>query len=310
MQRVNPTDSTKHNIRNISNSADIEPAQHRPLRKKSGSSLRTLSAAGWLPNYHGAWAMISVPILLGVFSRGMRGLQWLDLLLLAFWWIGYFAFFAGALFLKTRFRRGFQPLCIYLGISAIAGLCLLILKPALAIWIPIFLPLVLISIWAAWTRRERGLRNDLATVTAACLMLPVAAHARSGVSALSALDISIWLATFIIGWYFLGTVFYVKTNIRKRNSAAWLTISGIFHAFGFLTAIYLFVTPEINAPAISNLVIIFLITLCAIIFFRSILVPLYGRWRKFPSAKTIGIGEFIISILLFCALFTYLSQIP
>ena len=37
----------------------------RPPKKRSPKK-RSLSARGWIPDYHGAWAMVFVPITLGI----------------------------------------------------------------------------------------------------------------------------------------------------------------------------------------------------------------------------------------------------
>lgn len=65
------------------------------------------------------------------------------------------------------------PLRTYALIAAPFGLAVLLLRPQLALWAPLFAPLIAIAVWAAMARRERGLLNDTATVLAAALMVPV-----------------------------------------------------------------------------------------------------------------------------------------
>lgn len=65
---------------------------------------------GWVPQQHGAWAMLVVPYLLGaiglVRSGGTGPREWVVLpLLFVTWMIGYFAFNAATLWLKARPRR-------------------------------------------------------------------------------------------------------------------------------------------------------------------------------------------------------------
>ncbi|XCB30388.1 YwiC-like family protein [Arcanobacterium hippocoleae] len=271
------------------------------MPKKRRKSLRSLSALGWFPNYHGAWAMITIPILLGTFYDGLAGFRWQHFALWIFWWAGYFAFFAGMLCLKTRFRRGKKPLIIYGVISAGSGLLVLSAHLYLLIWVPVFAPLIGITIWAAWNRRERGIANDLATVTAACLMLPVSAQLGVNSSNPGSLSAQIWISAAIVTGYFLGTVFYVKTNIRERKSNGWLAASIVFHALSFTLTCTLLIAFDSVTIFSTVLILIWLL-----ILFRAICVPIYSRRRCYLSAKTIGFGEFAISLALFIALLCYL----
>ncbi|MPV88001.1 hypothetical protein GB882_04925, partial [Georgenia ruanii] len=54
--------------------------------------------AGWVPDQHGAWAMIAVPALVGV---ALSGPAWVHVPLLGLWWVGYLAFFATGLWLRS-----------------------------------------------------------------------------------------------------------------------------------------------------------------------------------------------------------------
>lgn len=67
---------------------------------------------------------------------------------------------------------------------------------------------------------------------AACLMLPVCAHA--GGHPLSA---QLWVITGFITLYFLGTVPVVKTHIRKRGDRGWLIFSVSFHVLIAILAV-------------------------------------------------------------------------
>jgi hypothetical protein len=92
--------------------------------------------------------MITIPALSGVV---LAGWEWVHLPLLLFWWVGYFAFQAGALWLKSRRRpRYLPPLRTYALIAAPFGLAVLLLRPQLALWAPLFAPLIAIAVWAAW----------------------------------------------------------------------------------------------------------------------------------------------------------------
>lgn len=183
---------------------------------------------GWIPDQHGAWAMITIPALSGVV---LAGWEWVHLPLLLFWWVGYFAFQAGALWLKSRRKARYLPPVRTYALAALPfGLAVLLLRPELALWAPVFAPLVAIAVWAAMARRERGLLNDTATVLAAALMVPVA------FSAAAPLDDSRWpwviVVTAVEFAYFWGTIPHVKALIRERDNPAYHWFSAIYHAVG------------------------------------------------------------------------------
>lgn len=189
---------------------------------------RRTRSPGWVPDQHGAWAMITIPALSGVV---LAGWEWVHLPLLLFWWVGYFAFQAGALWLKSRRRpRYLPPLRTYALIAAPFGLAVLLLRPQLALWAPLFAPLIAIAVWAAMARRERGLLNDTATVLAAALMVPVT------FSAAAPLDDARWpwvlVVTGIEFAYLWGTIPHVKALIRERDNPAYHWFSAIYHNVG------------------------------------------------------------------------------
>jgi hypothetical protein len=65
----------------------------------------------WVPNQHGAWAMLAGPLLVGILAGGAA---WVHLPLTVLWFLGYFAFFAAARWLKSRRRRRYLgPVVVY-----------------------------------------------------------------------------------------------------------------------------------------------------------------------------------------------------
>lgn len=256
--------------------------------------------AGWIPTYHGAWAMITVPVLLGV---AIGGFVWPHLLLLGLWWVGYFAFYATGLWLRSRRRaRYFPPVRAYAIVTASFGLALAFVAPFLLRWVPLFLPLIATTAWASSQRKDRTLLNDAVTVTAAALTLPVAydlgTYGLADLPGASA-DASLtgwawtWAVTLIVGWYFLGTIFYVKTNIRERGSTTWYVASVAFHCVGFVA---------VSVAAWTGLLTWWLAALWLVIAVRAAAVPLWGRRRGWLPARAIGLGEVAISVALFVGL--------
>lgn len=282
--------------------------------EKSINMKKSLSASGWLPNYHGAWAMITVPIILGIV---LSGFQWIHLCLMMLWWLGYFCFFATSMWLRSgRHAALFPPVRVYGMAMLIPAVVLICLAPYLGWWLVLDLPLLALTVRETMRHRERSFLNDTVTVLIACSTLPVAYDLGttgivfevfgcgglwgSGYLSNPRCDIfhfadwqTIWLMTLLVAGYFIGTVFYVKTNMRERKSDNYLIASVIFHVVLSLVA---FIAADRHIIAWEHFYVWILLTL------RSLLVPLYGRYRHRVSVKKIGFGELIFSVLIFMTL--------
>lgn len=184
---------------------------------------------GWVPTQHGAWAMLAVPLLVGVLASRFAVVH---LPLAATWFIGYFAFFATSLWLKSgrraRFRR---PMVVYAGACVAVGLVTWAMRPGLIVWAPVFVVPLGVGLWAAAARTERSLGSGLATVVGSALMAPVAYAAGDGAD-----WHRIWVLTAVVAGYFVGTLLYVKSVIRERGSAGYLALSVGYHAVAAVAA--------------------------------------------------------------------------
>ncbi|MBS9777860.1 MAG: YwiC-like family protein [Gammaproteobacteria bacterium] len=280
----------------------------------SQKNKKNLSARGWVPNYHGGWAMISVPVILGIAHVGFH---WIHLLLLILWWVGYFCFYAVTIWLRSGRKASFYPpVKTYSLALLLPALILVLCAPYVVWWGLLVVPIFAITIWETVHRRERSFLNDSATIIVACLLLPVSYDLGTtqvcfeilgdnglwgtGLMAQYTCDMSIdtnwrsvWFITSLVCAYFIGTVFYVKTNIRDRRSDYYLIASVLFHVVCTAYAFYLAETTTISV--IHAYIWVFLTI-------RSLAVPLYGRNRHWLSAKKIGIGEVIGSLLVFVTL--------
>ncbi|MGO1637805.1 YwiC-like family protein [Ancrocorticia populi] len=257
-------------------------ANMRPRKK------RRKRQPGWVPNYHGAWAMITVPPIVGIIEGGFRPAH---AALLAFWWIGYFLFFAGTLWLKSGFKARYRPPVFVYGVAAgVLGIVTAAAAPYLWQWVPAFIPLVLAAGWAAYRRRERNLGSGLDTVIAACLLLPVSWDvATDGAAGWSATP-AIWIQTALLFGYFAGTVFYVKTNIRERRSNGFLAASIIWHGAWCV---------GISALAgLTSYVSWWHVAVWAFLVIRAVLVPLARRTGGGLTVTQIGFLEVATSILV------------
>lgn len=260
----------------------------RPVRRKRGSN-------GWMPNQHGAWAMLVVPWLLG-FTAVVRtgGPVASSLLLLAAWMVGYFAFFAISQWLRSRLKKRFFPAVRAYAVAAgVLGVGLLLLRPEWLSWGIVFAPLVAASLWLSWRRRDRSLLSGALTVAAASLLPMVMTS--DGLWPWTVPPMMVGVSLICFG-YFFGTVLYVKTIIRERGSRGWVTASVAWHLVCMLAS---FALPQtLPIPLIASFF--------ALMAARAWLVPFFGplRGRNF-TAKSVGMGEFAATLLLLAVLLTF-----
>lgn len=179
--------------------------------------------------------MLTVPFLAGTFLSPRPG--WAHLLLLAAWLFGYAAVFHAQQWLRLRrvaarrpavARRHVRPALVFGGACAAAGIPLAALHPWLLLAGAAAAPFVGVNTWYAWRNRERALANGLVAVVPACGMLLVAARLGGGGPP--------WAAAVACLLYFGGTVPYVKTMIRERNSRAYHRGSVACHAVALALA--------------------------------------------------------------------------
>ncbi|MGP7959346.1 YwiC-like family protein [Sanguibacter sp. A247] len=263
--------------------ADVDtprPQAIRPRRKRRRSP-------GWVPDQHGAWAMLIVPLALGVVQTGPT---WIHLPLSIVWILGYLAFYATGQWLRShRKARWFPPVRAYVLACIAPGLAVLVLRPDLLIWAAVFAPLLAVSLVLHHQRKDRTLLNDVVTVVAGCLVLPVAHHAGldRAVPADPAAWAATWVATALTAGYFIGTIPYVKTLIREKGSRTWYVGSVAYHLV--LCALPWALVATTTVPFGPVLPTIFYGMLAV----RAALVPPRGA-----TPLQAGIGEIVASIAL------------
>lgn len=227
--------------------------------------------AVWVPNQHGAWAMLAGPLLVGVVAGGPAAVH-VPLTLL--WFLGYFAFFAAGLWLKAHRRTRYRPPVIVYSSACVPFAALVLLwAPGLAVWSLAFTPLLLIGLVLAAERRDRGLFSGLATTVAASLMTAVAYDAGGGTDWPRA-----WLLTATMAAYYVGTLLYVKTMIRERGSREYVVASVSFHTLATLALL----------PASWWLGVVF-----AALTLRAALAP-----RRRLTPKQVGLGELVLNVVV------------
>ncbi|KAB3520937.1 hypothetical protein GC425_06770 [Corynebacterium sp. zg254] len=214
---------------------------HRRRRPAKRSARRGINP--WVPNQHGAWAMLIVPILVGFITgittspdlgNPVRWLLWLAIM--TAWVLGYFTFFAFGLWFKTsspaRKKTYATPLVTYGAITAVAALSALVIMPSLLWWAIAFLPLVTIALVEIYRRRPRSVASGISTTLASSLLYPVMVSAGGSVPLpqfFSDAQPDIWTATAMIALYFTGTIFYVKSIIREKGNARFYRVSMGYH---------------------------------------------------------------------------------
>lgn len=236
--------------------------------------------------------MLVVPVIAGVWLVGPAPVH---VVLGAFWFVGYLAFYALGRWLRSRRRRReLTPLLVYGGLAAPLGVGTLLLAPQLVWWVPVYLPLLALSTVLMLRRRERSLLNDVVTVLAAGLMTPVVVDAADG-----DLTTAVWVVTAALTAYFLGTVPYVKTMIRERGRAAYVRGSVAYHLLGTVAVVGLAVTGWQSW---------WLVAVWALLTARAVTGPAVNARRDRPLRPVVvGVGEIVASVVV---LVTVLSGLP
>ncbi|MFF4184903.1 YwiC-like family protein [Streptomyces sp. NPDC001691] len=188
-----------------------------------------MSRSRWLPNQHGAWAMLAVPFAAGTFLGHPR---WAHLPLLGAWLLGYLAAYHAQQWLRLNRiarnpkapRRHVRPALCFAAGSAACGIPVAVTHPWLLLAAACAAPFIAVNTLYAYRNRERSLLNGLAAVVPACAMLLVALRLGGGAWGTG---VAPALACLL---YFGGTVPYVKTMIRERDSRAYYRSSVAYHA--------------------------------------------------------------------------------
>jgi hypothetical protein len=184
----------------------------------------------WVPHQHGAWAMLALPILVGVAaSRFVPG----QLLLAGVAVAGYLASATLQAWLRARRRASYVPSIIaYAGAAVLLGIPLLMLEPRLVLAALIVVPAGVLTLSAARPGTPRELVVSLAHVAEATVLAPAAM--------LLAGEASTWVlaaATSIAAAEMAGSVLAVRSVIRERDNAAFALRSISYHALITLAAV-------------------------------------------------------------------------
>lgn len=226
----------------------------------------------YIPNQHGAWAMLAVPFLFGMFASEPRPVH---LVLFICWLLAYLFTFMLLQWTRTgKKERYLGPLKLYAVLFVITGVWLAIWQPVLMGYGLLLLPLFAVNRQFARLNRERSIWNDMAAILQFSSVVFPAYYTGGGE------DWRLASELFLISvLYFAGTVFYVKTMIREKNNPVYYAGSVVYHTV-LLAAAVMFRLP-------------LLILLSAVLLARAAGFP-----RTQISIKQSGIFEIGCSVLV------------
>ncbi|MCT8140419.1 YwiC-like family protein [Anaerobacillus sp. CMMVII] len=177
----------------------------------------------FIPREHGAWAMLIVPYLVGMFASKVT-------LSHLIFFVGVLAFyFASGPFLayirKPTLKKQVVPaFIIYIAIGLLFTLPILYMLPNIILIGIFIIPFFLLNIVFAKMKKERLFVNDLSAITALSFLVLIAYYIGNGTVEGKALILM--LVTII---FFTASVFHVKTLIRERDNMEFLWKSHFFH---------------------------------------------------------------------------------
>lgn len=188
-----------------------------------GRSARPASRALWFPHQHGAWAMLAIPLLLGVAASAPSGWQ---LVLAVAAVAGYLAAATAQAWLRARRRPSFVPsLVTYGAVFAVSGAALLVAFPGLALAAVAVVPAAALVALGARPGTPRALAGSLGQTAIALVLVPAAAL----VSGTWETD-AVVSATLVAAGYLVGTILVVRSVIRERGNRGFASVSIGFHA--------------------------------------------------------------------------------
>jgi hypothetical protein len=184
-----------------------------------------------VPNQHGAWAFLAVPLLLGFALVGWSAAGGL---FAAAWVLAYPASYYLGRAVVIRWRRGSWTRLAkrelghavpWIAAAALPAVPLAALRPWLLVVAAVLAGLWAVSLALTRTGHERGVTNDLLLVGQAALAVPLLA----AVTADAAPTAPAWWAALVCGVFFTGSVLHVKSLIREAGDRRWAVGSRAFH---------------------------------------------------------------------------------
>jgi hypothetical protein len=176
----------------------------------------------WLPHQHGAWAMLALPLLIGIAASRLVPSQ---LLLAVAAVAAYLASATLQAWLRARRRPSFVPSIVaYAAATALCTIPLVVLEPRLVLTVLVLAPAGALTLVAARPGAPRELALSLAHVAEASMLTPAAMLLAGGTSA----EVLV-AATAIAAAEMAGSVFVVRSVIRERDNSGFAVRSVGYH---------------------------------------------------------------------------------
>ncbi|WLR51556.1 YwiC-like family protein [Bacillus tianshenii] len=190
-----------------------------------------------IPKQHGAWVMLVVPFLAGMF---ISNVSWLHIPL----FIGWFFIYLGTYCFLEALKRSKKKRYIMWGIRyysiVLASLAVVIVSHLELLWLGVaVVPLFLINIYYAKQKNERAFLNDLSAI----IIFSLGGSASYLVGG-GGYNSEMLLMNVSMVLFFTGSVFFVKTFVREKKNPRFKQVSYSYHigvlvCTSFLTPLFL-----------------------------------------------------------------------
>ncbi|WP_226002060.1 YwiC-like family protein [Paenibacillus sp. BJ-4] len=233
----------------------------------------------YIPNQHGAWAMLILPFLFGLAASPG---EFIHIPLFVCWFFIYLFSFPVLQWIKTGKRERYcKPAVVYGAILLPFLVSLVWIKPALIWYGVLLLFFFMANMYYAKMKNERALLNDIAAIIVFCSFIYPVVHIGEAGDWRTSTELFLLLVS-----YFTGTALYVKTIIRERKNKRYYYASVIYHLIIILFAAW---------------IKLFLAAPFLILLLRAIWLPKFEL-----KAKQVGMAEIGFSLMLYVAvLFLY-----
>jgi hypothetical protein len=176
----------------------------------------------WIPRQHGAWAMLLVPVLLGVAASTSSPWQ---LVVAGLALAAYLASATLQAWSRARRPPAYRlPIAVYGTVAGVLAIVLLVAFPALALAALVVVPTGIIVFRGAQPGTRRDLANSFVQVVQALVLVPATAYV-SGVFELE----RVIPYTLVLAGYQVGTVLVVRSVLRERGNEQFAMLSAGYH---------------------------------------------------------------------------------
>lgn len=211
-----------------------------------------------VPDQHGAWGFLLLPVVLGVAAGGWAPAV---LALVVAWVAAYPLTWAltGVLAAPRpeRFRRA---LVVWSTTAVPAGTVAVLLRPWL-LWVGVaYAALFAVNLWFARQRRERALANDLVLVAECTVMVPVVAGVAAAdgwslpVGTMTPTDVLVLALACAVT--LVGSTLHVKSLIRERRNPGYARASRWFAVLSVAAVAAAAATTDVGWPLVLPFVVL------------------------------------------------------